>query len=91
MPSIESLNYPIVYKAVRDADWLLADGLSLRTEVRALEGMQKEALVSYSPTKTLWRMVSDEGPFRSAASIRWRLSAPIRRSSTLRFRAPRAP
>jgi len=69
MPSIESLNYPIVYKAVRDADWLLADGLTLRTEVRALEGMQKEALVSYRPTKTVWRMVSDEGPYLNGTDL----------------------
>ena len=69
MPSIESLDYPIVYKAKQEADWLLADGLTLRTEVRALEGMQKEALVAYTPTKTVWRMVSDEGPYLNGTDL----------------------
>lgn len=39
------------------------EGVSLRTWVRALGGMQKEALVVNGATGTTWRLVSDEGPY----------------------------
>ena len=38
-------------------------GLSLRTWVRALAGMQKEALVVNGATGKAWRLISDEGPY----------------------------
>ena len=38
-------------------------GLSLRTWVRALAGMQKEALVVNGATGRAWRLISDEGPY----------------------------
>jgi hypothetical protein len=38
-------------------------GLALRTYVRSLAGMQKEALVLSSAAPTAWRLVSDEGPY----------------------------
>ena len=38
-------------------------GLSVRTWVRALAGMQKEALVVNGATGRAWRLVSDEGPY----------------------------
>jgi len=38
-------------------------GLPVRTWVRALEGMQKEALVINGATGRAWRLVSDEGPY----------------------------
>lgn len=38
-------------------------GLSLRTWVRALAGMQKEALVVNGATGRTWRLISDEGPY----------------------------
>lgn len=38
-------------------------GLSVRTWVRALAGMQKEALVINGATGRAWRLVSDEGPY----------------------------
>ncbi len=38
-------------------------GLPLRTWVRALAGMQKEALVVNGATGKSWRLVSDEGPY----------------------------
>lgn len=38
-------------------------GLPLRTWVRALAGMQKEALVVNGATGRSWRLVSDEGPY----------------------------
>ena len=37
-------------------------GQSVRTWVRALAGMQKEALVVNGMTGRAWRLVSDEGP-----------------------------
>lgn len=39
------------------------NGLPIRTWVRALAGMQKEALVINGATGTAWRLVSDEGPY----------------------------
>jgi len=38
-------------------------GVPLRTWVRALAGMQKEALVVNGATGRVWRLVSDEGPY----------------------------
>ena len=38
-------------------------GVGLRTWVRALAGMQKEALVVNGATGRTWRLVSDEGPY----------------------------
>jgi hypothetical protein len=38
-------------------------GASLRTWVRSLAGMQKEALVVSGATGRAWRMASDEGPY----------------------------
>lgn len=38
-------------------------GLGVRTWVRALSGMQKEALVVNGATGRAWRLVSDEGPY----------------------------
>ena len=72
MTSIDSLGFPLAYKARIDRWWpqaLAGDGISLRTEVRALEGMQKEALVYYTPAQTVWRMVSDEGPYLNGTDL----------------------
>lgn len=38
-------------------------GIAVRTAVRALGGMQKEALVVNGATGWAWRLVSDEGPY----------------------------
>ncbi|HEU4895415.1 MAG TPA: OsmC family protein [Acidimicrobiia bacterium] len=38
-------------------------GLSVRTWVRSLAGMQKEAVVVNGATGSAWRLVSDEGPY----------------------------
>ena len=65
MPSIESQGYPLVF-GVTDSAEVEADPagrVSVCTEVRALEGMQKEALVRVGSARA-WRMVSDEGPYR---------------------------
>jgi len=37
--------------------------VAIKTEIRSLEGMQKEALVTYEPGGMVWRLVSDEGPY----------------------------
>ena len=38
-------------------------GVALRSYVRSLAGMQKEALIVSSGTDAAWRLVSDEGPY----------------------------
>lgn len=43
--------------------------VTVRVEARALEGMQKEALVHHEPTNTTWRMVSDEGPYLNGTDL----------------------
>lgn len=74
MADIESLGYPLVYKAAvaeaapPDLD-LREDNVAVRTEVRALTGMQKEALVHYGPSGTVWRLVSDEGPYLNGTDL----------------------
>lgn len=40
-------------------------GIPVRTWVRALAGMQKEALVINGATGRAWRLISDEGPYLS--------------------------
>ncbi len=74
MPTIESSGWPLVFKA--DAASRLSQALEsgrgaieIRTAVRALEGMQKEAIVHYGPTGTTWRMVSDEGPYLNGTDL----------------------
>lgn len=72
MTSIESIGLPLVYKAEENApapSGLSTNGIAVRTEVRALEGMQKEALVYYGPSSTVWRMVSDEGPYLNGTDL----------------------
>jgi OsmC-like protein len=44
-------------------------GLALRTLVRVLEGMQKEALVVSSATGDTWRLASDEGPYLAGTDL----------------------
>ena len=43
--------------------------ISVRTTARALEGMQKEALVNYGPSGITWRMVCDEGPYLNGTDL----------------------
>lgn len=44
-------------------------GVSVRTLVRSLSAMQKEALVISSETGAIWRLASDEGPYLAGADI----------------------
>ncbi len=41
----------------------------VRTRTRALEGMQKEAVVEYGPTGTVWRLLCDEGPWLNGTDL----------------------
>ncbi len=74
MPSIESLGTPLAFK-VRPrgeppaAPGRAGDGIFVRAQLRALAGMQKEALVYHAPSGTTWRMVSDEGPYLNGTDL----------------------
>ena len=74
MADIESLGYELVYKAaegVSAPDNL--DGtngkIAIRSQLRALEGMQKEALVYDGQSGVQWRMVCDEGPYLNGTDL----------------------
>jgi hypothetical protein len=74
MSDIEGLGYPLVYKAAENAPVpsglnVQDDNITIRTAVRCLTGMQKEALVYYGPSGTAWRMVSDEGPYLNGTDL----------------------
>ena len=43
--------------------------IAIRTSVRALQGMQKEAIVHYAPTGAVWRMFCDEGPYLNGTDL----------------------
>lgn len=43
--------------------------IRIRTRARTLAGMQKEALVQYGPTGTVWRLVCDEGPWLNGTDL----------------------
>jgi hypothetical protein len=68
MPSIEKSPYPLVFKVASSDDDGAGGGTGVGTEVRALEGMQKEALVRI-PGAFSWRMVSDEGPYLDGTDL----------------------
>jgi uncharacterized OsmC-like protein len=69
MPSIESFGFPLVFKVTDGSAASSGEApsgentVAIKTEVRSLEGMQKEAVVSCEPGGAVWRLVSDEGPY----------------------------
>lgn len=69
MPSIESLGYDIIYKVKRLSPSTTTDKKHIRGEFRALEGMQKEGIIHYRPTGTVWRMACDEGPYLNGTDL----------------------
>lgn len=74
MADIESLGYPLVFKAGTDNPAppgldVRGNTVAIRSEVRALTGMQKEALIYNGATGTTWRMVSDEGPYLNGTDL----------------------
>ena len=74
MPRLQDFKTPLVFKfddlpatAALDAP---DDAQNFRVEVRALEGMQKEATVRQSERSgQAWRMVSDEGPYLNGTDL----------------------
>ncbi len=73
-PSIESIGYPLAFPAEPGGLKLEAlppeEGtMRVRTMVRALAGMQKEALIQTGPAGTVWRVVSDEGPWLNGTDL----------------------
>jgi hypothetical protein len=74
MPSIETMGHALVYKVDKNSMALselpnTPERTAVRVYARALAGMQKEALVCYGPTGTVWRMVSDEGPYLNGTDL----------------------
>jgi hypothetical protein len=74
MTNITGLGYPLVYKAGAQGNVSLGlkaatDRIAIRSVVRALTGMQKEALVYHAPSGTTWRLVSDEGPYLNGTDL----------------------
>lgn len=74
MTAIETSTHPLVFKAANASELPLSapvNGrrLSFRTSTRALQGMQKEAVVSYGNAGTTWRMVCDEGPWLNGTDL----------------------
>jgi len=72
--SIESSGYPLAFRAESaglDPDTApAANGIArIRTFARTLEGMQKEAVIQYGPTGTVWRVVCDEGPWLNGTDL----------------------
>jgi uncharacterized OsmC-like protein len=63
MPSIEGSGFPLVFKVGSGSRASERDGSTFTTEVRSLEGMQKEALVTCGPDDVVWRLACDEGPY----------------------------
>ena len=68
MADIESLGYELVYKAA-EGPQSNAEKVEIRSELRALVGMQKEALVTNQTTGQKWRMVCDEGPYLNGTDL----------------------
>jgi len=74
MPSIQSISYPLIYKidkqsTLPQAHMVAENKIAIRTMTRALEGMQKEAIVNDSYSNTAWRMVCDEGPWLNGTDL----------------------
>jgi uncharacterized OsmC-like protein len=72
MPNIQNSLHPLAFAATGLPPAFAAPpgpGIQLRTSARALEGMQKEAVVSYGRTGKAWRMVCDEGPYLNGTDL----------------------
>ena len=75
MTDIESLGYELVYKCGAPSSDSAETTPSQQTPInvkcrlRALVGMQKEALVYNSTTGIEWRMVCDEGPYLNGTDL----------------------
>ena len=74
MSSIQSIGHPLVFKVDQGSAALEVpphenDEIAIRLKARSLEGMQKEAIVHHGPSNTIWRMVSDEGPYLNGTDL----------------------
>ena len=72
--SIESSGFPLAFRVDPNGPKLKAFALTdstvrIRTMARVLAGMQKEAIIQYGPTGTLWRVVCDEGPWLNGTDL----------------------
>ena len=68
MTDIETLGYELVYKSA-ESEPSTQNMTNVRCRLRALVGMQKEALVHNSKTGIEWRMVCDEGPYLNGTDL----------------------
>jgi organic hydroperoxide reductase OsmC/OhrA len=71
-PSIQSIGTPLGYRLHADCPRPVLDGESgarYRTIARALQGMQKEAVVHAAGARAAWRMVCDEGPYLNGTDL----------------------
>ncbi len=74
MPSIESSPHPLIFR-INNSEVLPRphiedrNKITIRTMTRALEGMQKEAIVHDAFADTAWRMVCDEGPWLNGTDL----------------------
>ncbi|MCK5498755.1 MAG: OsmC family protein [Gammaproteobacteria bacterium] len=74
MTSIESSFHPLIFKIDNHETLPCAHNadegrVAIRTMTRALEGMQKEAIVHDSFSDVAWRMVCDEGPWLNGTDL----------------------
>lgn len=73
MPSIDSLNAPLAYKARYEGDFpedlVRGEQSCVVVKARSLEGMQKEAIVHNRRTGTTWRLSCDEGPYLNGTDL----------------------
>lgn len=75
MASIQSSPHPLAFKlddasaSKISAPAAKGGGIQIRIHARAIEGMQKEALVRYAPTNTVWRLACDEGPYLNGTDL----------------------
>ncbi len=76
MASIQNSPHPLAFKTKPGLFAPLAasghaerDAIRVRVYARALDGMQKEALVHYGPTGVVWRLTSDEGPYLNGTDL----------------------
>lgn len=74
MLNIQNSPYPLVYQAANAGiapapAGLPPEHIQLHTSARALEGMQKEAIVENPVSGTRWRMVCDEGPYLNGTDL----------------------
>lgn len=74
MPSIQSSGYPLAFKLAESSELLnvrgdVTDEIAIRTVTRALDGMQKEAVVKTASSASAWRMVCDEGLYLNGTDL----------------------